>query len=493
MREIPLEITQAILQELDPASLKNVALSCRVFYEAFKGAERLIVHRSLLTCIDDAVLPEAYRLHKSWGLCPPNDNQHQAAAFAANDCFDRGLPKQFQLSDTMKMAKFHEFVRAIADTAAHDALQRERRLTASGQPTLATPEEVHRFQRALYRFQLYCNVVGAIRYDGVEEAVDWFFTWATAIENEQLACIHDFLVRVIAKSFNSLVDHDIDWGRRRILYIDNYRSSRANAVMAKGLELIYELIQAFKYAHPHDVLDSVVTCGRIFASYNLDGSQRVYEFLYEDLKLWGTAADTLSSQVYQDFTVSDLADTYDYCRVRGTENYTEPDQGPEAMWTHLTRDLNIFDVVNQPELAAERLWAFPCWNLSRLEAGGLLLDPSLPKQPGFDHEKLGLEQYSDAARILNLQLLWLERSNIAVLNGWGYYNHQDLRYVQWNPTTLTRVAEWYLGEAERRAFLAEGRSLANERQHIAQLGIRDPYWMVVMSRVRHWSQGMLVL
>lgn len=79
-------------------------------------------------------------------------------------------------------------------------------------------EETFRIQRALYRFQLYCHLVGFPHNEfetesgHEEEYTDpsawkhWpFFGLYSPWANEQLACIHDFLEHVVSKG-----QHDIN-------------------------------------------------------------------------------------------------------------------------------------------------------------------------------------------------------------------------------------------------------------------------------------------
>ena len=56
----------------------------------------------------------------------------------------------------------------------------------------ATRLERHRIERALYRLDLNAQ------YSVHEEQKDLFFTNFSPGENEQLGCIHDFLVRAVS-------------------------------------------------------------------------------------------------------------------------------------------------------------------------------------------------------------------------------------------------------------------------------------------------------
>ena len=94
--------------------------------------------------------------------------------------------------------RFHRFVDYFATQFANEALEKQPRLVIEEQPKPSC-EEIHRFQRAFYRLQLYCNVVGHVFPVTDDELREMFFGHYAAWENEQLACIHDYLVRVVAK------------------------------------------------------------------------------------------------------------------------------------------------------------------------------------------------------------------------------------------------------------------------------------------------------
>ena len=71
-----------------------------------------------------------------------------------------------------------------------------------------TRQELRRIERALYRFEIYCDLFREIpneRSSTIPSAINseqsqLFFAKFAPYENEQLGCIHDFLVRAISPS-----------------------------------------------------------------------------------------------------------------------------------------------------------------------------------------------------------------------------------------------------------------------------------------------------
>lgn len=193
MDRLPLELLQRVLTHLDLKTLRNAALSCRTFFYAFKGAEEIITGQVLFRQINYDVLPEAILVNKTRHLAESSVSERIEFTKVH---LRRGEPppSKWNLADALPLARFHEKVNYLATQAADDALTRQPRLLATGEsPTCA---EIYRFERALYRFQLYCNVVG--RLYPAEELDELFFEQFATWENEQLACIHEHLVRAVS-------------------------------------------------------------------------------------------------------------------------------------------------------------------------------------------------------------------------------------------------------------------------------------------------------
>jgi hypothetical protein len=197
MEHLPTELIQRALAYLDLPSLRNAALSCRVLFNAFKGAERVTTSEILLREIDDdEVLPEAILVNESWHLS--NSSVDEAIEFAKKNLQGRKPARlQWNLTDALPLARFHTYVRCLAAKYSHDALATKSCLVTPGDPFIRS-REIFRFERAFYRFQLYCNIVGKRCPVEDEELKDMFFGHFSAWENEQLACVQEFLVRLVA-------------------------------------------------------------------------------------------------------------------------------------------------------------------------------------------------------------------------------------------------------------------------------------------------------
>lgn len=82
--------------------------------------------------------------------------------------------------------------------------------------------ELFRIRRALYRFQIYCNlnfrdVVDFHPGRWVREMRNYrlgryFFNPFSPWVNEQLACVHDYLEEVLSRTFDDIAAHEVVWG-----------------------------------------------------------------------------------------------------------------------------------------------------------------------------------------------------------------------------------------------------------------------------------------
>ncbi|KAJ6780864.1 hypothetical protein PWT90_01906 [Aphanocladium album] len=115
--------------------------------------------------------------------------------------------------------------------------------------------EIFRIQRALYRYQTYCNLF----FRSVEDlAAHVHFTWqldpsvldtrkrflATHYpwENEQLASILDYLERVLSRAFDTVAAHDIAWGYYRVDWTARGSSNRQKQTyLSRGLLYLHRL------------------------------------------------------------------------------------------------------------------------------------------------------------------------------------------------------------------------------------------------------------
>jgi hypothetical protein len=197
---LPIEVKQAIMSTLpDVWSLKSIALTSSPLYRAFTGAEVLITSRVLLNEVELDVLPEAAAALESSRLKPWTRQRIQDFVF--QHLYSRGPPPQkWTLSDALLISKLYDYVHYFAADLASKTLVKPPILTylKSNQAPLSQ-NEITRIIRAFYRFEIYCNIFrDPKRTINVRKQRDIFFSNFSPWENEQLACIHDYLFQVVS-------------------------------------------------------------------------------------------------------------------------------------------------------------------------------------------------------------------------------------------------------------------------------------------------------
>lgn len=68
-------------------------------------------------------------------------------------------------------------------------------------------------------------------------------------ENEQLACIYDYLFGINSKPFNHVAMHDVQWGEWNIPYANAYHDpdNSYKSVMSQGLRHVHKLAEMQTY------------------------------------------------------------------------------------------------------------------------------------------------------------------------------------------------------------------------------------------------------
>ncbi|KAI3332203.1 hypothetical protein HD806DRAFT_479773 [Xylariaceae sp. AK1471] len=436
MEHLPSELIQRIFIYLDLKSLGNAALSCRVLLNAFKGAETLITSEMLLSQIDLDVLPEAILVNESWHL--GDCSIDTAIEFAKNNLQSRKpAPLQWTLAEALPLERFHRYVNCLTADMSLEALKTKNRLLTPREPFIWA-REMFRFERAFYRFQLYCNIVGK-RFpveDG--ELKDMFFGYFAAWENEQLACVHEFLVRIVATPFNYLVDHDVTWGYMGIPYIDRHFSGYAQEILSQGLEKVYHLSRASTYEQYRNLLKLGED------RWNEPGC--VQWFLYRGLEK--------GANWYSPVNMDSLSylDNEDRDFVIGQPFYNDPDPGPAHMWEWVYRDCLPDNLVANPRMISHRQWGFPFWNSSRLREAFLLGNPDIPGT--VKSTELELEDYDTLERVAALAQSQELRAKIWVEGGTGFFSREDQHEVVWPQAT------------RRKGYYAQPRSLEEAKDFL---------------------------
>ena len=200
IKSLPVELIQLILGALpDAVTLRALVLSHSSFYRAFITGKDFITFKVLLNQIVPNLLPDAVAVlessrFRSW-------NRKLIQEFLADYHQGRLSPSRtWTISDAVPVSMLHDDICFFMTDFVTVALAAN---PVTGVPDVSpsplTSREKFRISQAFYRFELYCNLFRERCWKdnrfGPEEQREIFFDHYSPWENEQLACVHDYLYR----------------------------------------------------------------------------------------------------------------------------------------------------------------------------------------------------------------------------------------------------------------------------------------------------------
>ncbi|KAK3903715.1 hypothetical protein C8A05DRAFT_32529 [Staphylotrichum tortipilum] len=256
---LPLHIIAVVLSNLDSMqSLANAIFAHSSLYLSFAEDRDRIV-----ASIMAGQIPELIRQYAMYA---------HATSSASLDRSDMEQIQNFLLSRSIRKFEWirDPFVlpgpldRRLASTLSrtHGIIQHFTRDLLSETPPLArrylnldrpgpgcTADEEFRIHRAMYRFQIYCNLfnhegnstrAGIYRMQLLLNVLIFgnFAPWV----NEQLGCIHDYFERVLARAFDEVAAHDIQLGAESVNWLTIGRDNpHKQGYLLLGLPFLYRL------------------------------------------------------------------------------------------------------------------------------------------------------------------------------------------------------------------------------------------------------------
>lgn len=416
---LPIELRQEIFFRIhDTRDLKAVALSCRSLQLAYNNAKRLIDNRVLRNEVALDILPELFATLCSGEL---QDRSYPSVERFLDKHFNTrlSLATQFESRDVFALAQFNRIVTHYALDLCRKAFhQLPGDLT--DRPAPPSNSEITRIKRAIATFQLYCNLFPGYPGSDKERPLDRvasidltlqrdiFFSRFSAWENEQLACVYDYMARMIMPSFNDVAEHDVAWGGVYIPYGENLGDGFLQHVVSLGLLNIFDIYVAKDYAARHQVFCRV---------YRSKYPSQNTEHLWEGLRCANTGE--ICHVRLHSFTPEDEA------RHIRPSFYNDPDPGPEKAWRWAHQVSWKIDFINGWQCEEERRWGYVMWDLERLEEWKTLDQPwrltTLPEA----------ERNARQYRLEIMQASHQRREEIAKRGGQGWWSSKDESKVKW--------------------------------------------------------------
>ncbi|KAF2105204.1 hypothetical protein BDV96DRAFT_695014 [Lophiotrema nucula] len=393
LENLSVELLQMILSYLpDVLSLRSSALVCRKLFAAVRGAETLTTTSVLLKQMED-VLPEANIAQQALRLKPCTEDQVQD--FIATHLAKRQLPpKAWTLKDAVTVAKVHVCVSELASQFITTAATK---LTGCDNRP-ATRTEESRIQRAMYRFEIFCNLFRGLQEPVSRKLWDAFFSRFLPWENEQLACVHDYFDKAVRPAFNDIAENDIAWGYNRIECDDERDCIFIQALLSHGLEKLRRIMMAKTYETRYKLLNS--------GEY----PESRFPFLYEALK----HANRADHAVY----LSDFSPTVERTHIK-RPFFDDSDTGPADIWRWAHQDETWRTFVNQDNREALREWGYVMWDRARLEERAIFHSSWEPPAPNDEESRARIQRGAE------MEMSWVARRYIYENGGRGRWGSGD--------------------------------------------------------------------
>ena len=201
LASLPTEPAQAILSfSPDSFTLRALILSANSFYRAFLTGQNLILNAVLHNEYSESVLVDAMAAVMSSHVQPRNKKEIEEFLYQYQPEL-QPVPESWSLSDSLRLSRIHCSVRYFAADYAATLVMNPVTGVRDGYPMTLTLTETDRIERALYRFEIACNLfretdvmAGTMRGD-MQEQQHIFLRKFAPWENEQFGCIYDYLWR----------------------------------------------------------------------------------------------------------------------------------------------------------------------------------------------------------------------------------------------------------------------------------------------------------
>lgn len=274
--ELPIHLISMVLAQLDSMqSLGSTILSHSLFYDAFNDDTKRVVRSILRNQIPPELICYAEATFKA-RIVDNNDGKEISrllrSAFESFDyeldgvsfqhwrlewIFDHPLrgteapraSRRRQDNQSYSSTGAISIASTISKTYGHveyfcECFVRERMplmhklmgRRLNPQDSRPSQMELFRIRRALYRFQLYCNlnfrdVVDFHPGRWVREMRNYrmarsFFNPFSPWVNEQLSCVHDYLEEVLSRTFDDIAAHEVVWGALSVDWLAQGRQNK---------------------------------------------------------------------------------------------------------------------------------------------------------------------------------------------------------------------------------------------------------------------------
>ncbi|KAH6669043.1 hypothetical protein B0J14DRAFT_658055 [Halenospora varia] len=365
--------TMSLLSDLD--SLQALTQTCPRMYSCFYSDPGKITCKVLQREIRTDVLPEAIAVFETATrnqTLAGNGRQTVADRLDAEILVTRHTAEtrltpstEITLAQAFQMRDFHLHVRYFAEDFAAESLTLATRAGSPPQPPPSL-EEVARFERAFYRYELFCNTcfegVRVGKRSGLSPHTQRALLFDTIApwEGEQLGCIYDYLMRKIAPAYNEMAEHDVHWAvfNPNLSPVEFLDLSYLNPFLARGLAFLRQVGEATTYTEVSRLLPERQNPDHIFL-HSMLGIAKNQEGPHD------ADPDGLGATRLCNFT-----DAHER-RYVGQPFFQDQDGGPEYAWRWAHQESRSKRFMWTGQTSCLRRWGYVFWDRTRLNDFGL--------------------------------------------------------------------------------------------------------------------------
>ncbi len=409
---LPTEIKQAILSSLaDVASLRALILTCSTLHRAFLGVKSLTIANIIRAQIDPNLMQDALTTLRFSRITPCSK---VAAENLRRDYIRRetsfSVPK-WTFRDTLDLSELHSHVEFFARIFASSALSHNpvTGLPKTG-PVKISPSELIRIERTLYRFEFYHTSfakrelpVGLTEIftenNTVQDRARYLHTGFAPWENEQLACIRDYLFEILSTCMCPLASA-----------FDEIESLINLALNDAGQPLVGQVLRRTLFGGRKDpagclslglaFLHRIILAKTYNERYQLLSRRRLAQ---EDSLHVALADYFIESGRFRPLPLSDMTVAQQRLLIR-RQVADDDDHGPKDAWYWAHVDCASSDWCNTRERKHLRRWGYVMWDYARL-AEWMVLDkdwrtlPRLELEPRSSAFSAGLPPGQESAKV----------------------------------------------------------------------------------------------
>ena len=366
---LPAEIKQAIFSTLpNVASLQALILTCSFLYHCFLDSESLILAEVLQNEIPRGLLQDAFAALKSSEMTPWNQQTADNLKTLYTTYERPSLPLRWSLRTAIALSEMHGHVEFFANRFVSSTFSLN---PVTGNPqskyVTASASELIRIQRAIYRFEFYCNLSAfrEKRDDGCSDIYASNFHKYAPWENEQLACIREHLIQAVLDRIVSLTYERTIISRKLIyLALDTLPEDGERLIQTSYSLQVSNPIGSFPW---HDIPLGL----RLLRQFICATSYKERRRLTQNQPLCSETFFVFHSGTISDIPLSNMDSELQRIYIH-PPFANDDDRGPEEAWRWAHADCRPSNWFNFTKHKGLRDMGYVMWDFSRLAESGIL-------------------------------------------------------------------------------------------------------------------------